>query len=117
MKTLKFVGLVALFGTALFSFSGQKIISKEQFGDKWPFTVERGILQCKEGKVILFHANGKVYSVNGKADGLAKSRGYHDIREIWKNNPEYSKFFAPDDPEHPKINIGPIIEEGLKLCD
>ena len=83
-----------------------KLITKMDFGDKWPFTVNEGRLEC-EGFAVIFHANGKAYGVNGAATGQKK---YSDIKEIWADDPKY-----PD--MNIKIDIGPIIEKGLKLCE
>lgn len=96
--------------------AGSKVISESQYGKNWPFTVKSGTLECLNGNIVVFHANGQTYAINGSADGVAGSRGYKDLREIWRNNPEYDKYFSKNDPDHPKINIGPIIKEGLQLC-
>jgi hypothetical protein len=58
--------------------------------------------------VLTFTAGGKTYGLNGTARNLEKQRGYADIREIWKDDPVDSGA---------KINIGPIIEKGLSLCE
>ena len=82
-------------------------ISKQEFGNDWPFTVDEGILACKgSGGVgeVVFTANGASYAVNGVAKGTKK---YRPIEEVWAENPT-----VPGT----KKNIGPIIERGLKLC-
>lgn len=82
-------------------------ITKQEFGEKWPLTVDEGILACK-GKggfgEVIFKANGKTYAVNGIAMGTKK---YIPVDEIWANDPSASVL---------KKNIGPIIDRGLKLC-
>jgi hypothetical protein len=82
-------------------------ITKQEFGTKWPFTVDEGTLACK-GKSsfgeVIFTANGKTYAINGTAKGTKK---YLSIDEIWADNPSVSGV---------KKDIGPIIERGLKLC-
>jgi len=50
----------------------------------------------------VFIVNGKVYAVNGNA----KIR-YRDTFEIWRDNPKIPGT---------KINIGEMIQMGLKLC-
>jgi hypothetical protein len=83
-------------------------ITKQEFGDKWPFTVDEGILACKGTSSfgeVTFTANGKTYAVNGAARGTKK---YIPADEIWADNP--SPLGGP------KKDIGPIIERGLKLC-
>ena len=82
-------------------------ITKQEFGAKWPLTVDEGILACKgRGGVgeVIFMANGKTYAVNGTAKSAKK---YIPIDEIWADNPSVSGL---------KKDIGPIIERGLKLC-
>ena len=87
-------------------------VTAEEFGDKWPFTVNEGRLGCLNTRVsgnlkasdIVFTTGGKTYALNGTAGGSGK---YLDVEPIWKNNP---------DPFIPKISIGPMISEGLKLC-
>jgi hypothetical protein len=82
-------------------------ITKQEFGTKWPLTVDEGVLACKgRGGVgeVVFTTNGKTYAVNGIAKGTKK---YIPIDEIWANNPSVSGL---------KKDIGPIIERGLKLC-
>ena len=79
-------------------------ISEKDYGDKWPFTVASGRVECIAPSKVVFHANGKTYAVNGMASG---DKRFRDLREIWRDNP---------DPIFPKINIGPIIDKGLTLC-
>lgn len=85
-----------------------KIISKESFGGNWPFSVDSGLLRCEHTYVhssVLFETNNKVYAVN---DSAMAAKRYEDIDEIWLGNTQ---------PYSPKISIGPIIQEGLKLCE
>ena len=80
-------------------------ITRAQFGDAWPFTVDEGVLRCEgEGGVgaVIFEAEGTEYGVNG----VAKSQGYADVEPIWADDPSIGA----------KKNIGPIIDRGLELC-
>lgn len=79
-----------------------KKIYQSQFGDDWPFSVPEGMLEC-DGSTVTFIANKKIYAVNGLADAA----GYEDIEEIWLDSKT---------PYQRKMDIGPIINEGLKLC-
>ncbi len=86
-------------------------ISEKDYGDRWPFLVSKGKLNC-EGRsgfgAVTFTAQGITYAINGTAKALAKQRkGWKDIDEIWKSNPKLPGT---------KINISPIIEKGLSLC-
>lgn len=86
-------------------------ITRQEYGDQWPFTVDEGVLSCKKigyvGNVelheVLFTTNGVTYAVNGTA---RSNKAYADVREIWADD-QYSI--------GPKKNIGPIIDRGLSL--
>ena len=58
-------------------------ISRSEFGDTWPFTVESGELACVgPGKNVVLTTGGTTYGVNG----TAKSR-YPTVDPIWKEQP------------------------------
>jgi hypothetical protein len=77
-------------------------VSRADFGDEWPLTVESGTLSCQAGRAVVFLApDGTAYGVNGTA------ANYEDIDPIWADSGvDYA----------PKKNIGPLIEAGLELC-
>lgn len=78
-------------------------VRREDFGENWPLTVDAGVVRCQNGAVT-FTSNGFNYDVNGTA--MTKNRG-KKIDEIWADDPKNAGL---------KINIGPIIDLGLKLC-
>jgi len=79
-------------------------ISNATFQGEWMLTVDSGELLCEAPNTVIFIApDGTKYAVNG----TAKSRGYTDIQPIWKDNPQIPGT---------KVNIGSLIDEGLKLC-
>ena len=91
-------------------------VSKIQFKERWPLTVNSGTISCDpvppvpgmpNVQLVTFTSNGRTYALNGIALGFAKRRGWLDIRAIWK-----------DDPAIPglKIDISPLINRGLALC-
>lgn len=101
-----------------------KEIHQSSYGESWPFTVESGELGCYE-QAVFFIANDKEYAVNG----VAQSKGYDAIEPIWKEDSsllEYQKAIAKkenktlrqvqDEMGVSRVNIGPILQEGLKLC-
>jgi hypothetical protein len=58
-------------------------VSRAEFGDKWPLTVEEGVLRCDpRGALgaVLFETGGRRYAVNG----TAKSLGHRPIDPIWR---------------------------------
>jgi hypothetical protein len=82
-------------------------VSRADYGKDWPLTVESGTLHCEDPGAVTFTAdNGTTYWVNGTAGNQAKTRGWADIRSIWADDPAYAGL---------KINIGPLIDDGLKL--
>jgi len=84
--------------------SNRRIISSSDLPGEWMLTVDSGELLCIPPKKVVFVApDGTEYGVNGTAKGF----GYPEITPIWKDNPAI---------EGTKVNIGPLIEEGLKLC-
>lgn len=75
---------------------------------EWPLTVSEGEVRCEvrdgvEG-VIFRTPDGKDYLVNE----TAQSRGLSGIDPIWKQDPEVPGTH---------INIAPVLDRGLKLCE
>lgn len=103
MRALIFAGVVtiaAACGSTRATDPGH--VTREQFGTRWPLTLLEGTLRCEPGRVIVIRAtDGRDFGVNGMA---AK---YPDIAPVWA-----------DDPAIPglKMDIGPLIDAGLKLC-
>lgn len=93
---------------------GEATITRIEYGDAWPFTVDNGVLRGKptgkrtSGGSILaevtFTANGTTYALNGIA---RESQRYAEVDAVWAK-----------DPSIPGANksIGPIIERGLELA-
>jgi hypothetical protein len=99
------LSLVILGGCASSSDTKTIIVSKAGFGDSWPLTVDSGELAC-EGSAVTFKApDGTTYAVNGTARG---STDLPEIDRIWAEAPGTMGL---------KINIGPLIDAGLELCD
>ena len=81
-------------------------VSREQYGEDWPFTVDFGMISCRGINSVVFRTQDhRSYAVNGVAMSEKK---YRDLREILRDK--------PDTPGY-KVSIGPIIREGLSLCD
>lgn len=80
-------------------------VTADQFGDKWPLTVDKGTLHCEPPTRIVFTApDGQKYGVNGSA-----SNDYVTIIEITKDTESMGQKFKMD----PSI----LIDEGMKLCE
>lgn len=81
-------------------------VSRVEFGDAWPLTVERGTLLCID-QAVVFSSGGVNYAVNGTAVQRASEFGWRDIEAIWADNPTVAGL---------KKDIGPLIERGRALC-
>jgi flagellum-specific peptidoglycan hydrolase FlgJ len=87
---------------------------QEDYGEKWPFTLPNGELECYHPGIVTFKANGITYAVNG----LAKSRGYAKIDDILKIDPNIipNQNGLQQDMGIVKMDIRNIIKRGLELC-
>ena len=45
----------------------ERRVSRDDYGDGWPFTVEEGLLSCREFSSVVFTVDGTSYGVNGDA--------------------------------------------------
>ena len=81
-------------------------VTAQQFGDKWPLTVDRAIIGCRplyppDVKIVALFLNdaGTLYGLNGTALGLV-SREFKDPHPIWKAG----------------FDISPLQDATRKLC-
>jgi len=90
------------------SYAKSLVVTKAEYGDKWPFTISTIELECSMNAVIMHTSNG-IYSLNGKAMGVYKDR-YPTWREIARPYPGLND---------PKAKMPPpsgLIQRGLELC-
>jgi hypothetical protein len=81
-------------------------VSRADFGEEWPLTVDSGVLSCEGAGSVYFTADdGRRYAVNGTAMTAGDAQR---IDAIWADDPTGLS---------PKKNIGPLIDTGLKLCE
>lgn len=77
---------------------------------EWPLTVSKGVVRCEgsdgSGSVIFRAPDGMDYAVNGTA--MTVKQDLPNIEAIWKKDP---------DVPGTRINIGPVIDKGLELCE
>ncbi len=81
---------------------------------KWPFTVSHGILGCHNPPgpgAVTFNVDGTTYWINGTAGDVAEQEHYEDVHPIWL------KERSPYGGEDLRVDIGGIIDRGLKLCE
>jgi len=77
-----------LFLTAIVSgcsYSTNMKIGRDDLGDRWPFTVNSGVIACNHpSSAVVFFTNEKIYAVNEVAKGQKR---YADVREILRAHP------------------------------
>ena len=87
-------------------------ISQADYGKAWPLTIPEATLYCEQNMVWVVYRR-IAYPVNGMASaGLAKryrSLTVHPIEDIWLHDDRYPGTGL-------RINISPLIDDGLKLC-
>ena len=84
-------------------------ITRADYGDAWPFTVEAGEVRCMNSRGpgsgdVVFIVNGTTYAINGTAKA---TKQYADVRPIWRDNPTIAGL---------KVSLQPILDLGLSLC-
>jgi hypothetical protein len=103
-------------------------ISRADFGDKWPLTVEPGTLACSEIIVtgwtgprllaVTFETGSRSFPLNGVARSHKPGPNIDSITSpgepIWVTDPITKEKV---DVGPPLKNIGPLIDTGLKLCE
>jgi hypothetical protein len=95
----------------------QVTITRTEYGDAWPFTVDSGVLKGvltgrtlsngRELAEVTFTTGGKTYYVNGTAKGTGR---YAELDEIWALDSSTSKDLGL------RKSMSPIINRGLKLA-
>ena len=87
-------------------------VSRADFGDRWPLTVEEGVLVCsREGSrvIVTFLVTGSTreYALNASAE----RQGFPPINPIWADDPRYASSGAGI-----KVAITPLRSRALALC-
>jgi len=87
-------------------------VSSQEYGDKWPYTIPEGVLECQTRIVVGYvkndvtiRYNGRIYAINGSARG---NHNFAPLEQIWRDNPEHPGSKIPDPG---------IIKRGLQLCE
>ena len=109
VANLLVVGIVAF--VALACGDGGHTITKADYGDDWPLTVDDVKLFCDREFMVWIEADGFAYPVNGVAmDWLARIHPDKEIRDfddIWRENPDLPDTY---------VGVGGLIDDGLALC-
>lgn len=105
MRTRITIAILSLIvaATVMVACGGGKEIHRSDYGNDWPFTVSSGTLHC-DRQMVWFEANGgRKYALNGTA--RTHLDGALPLEHIWRSRSNGLK-----------VNIGPMIREGLALC-
>ena len=98
---------------------GTKTIYRENIGEEWPLTIERGYLYCNcvdRGGFPFFQCVKGAVNIHNPLEGVTYSvNGVHDPRFVRVADIEPIRQTDPEDPSV-KIDLGPLIERGLELC-
>ena len=86
----------------------EKRVDREALGDRWPFTVDDGVLINKSGAIIFKHG-GQEYGLNGEA----LAQGYAHIEPIWKKSAEVPDCMVGK--SEMKVSLIEVINLGLNL--
>jgi hypothetical protein len=81
-------------------------MARADWDDEWPLTVDSGTVRCEKGLHVLFEADGTTYAANGTA--MTQRPELPRIQEIWADSPDMPGL---------KIDISPVLDTGLALCD
>lgn len=88
--------------------SGGHEITKSRYGSAWPLTVDSVTLHCENSAVWVERPGGTQYPLNGVAE--MRLRDAQPLERIWRY--DHARGGAPY-----RISIGPLIQDGLALCD
>lgn len=108
IKGLFGLALAGLFSTVVLA-AGPQLISADDYGTAWPFTVEEMHLSCLPGNavVVMDSETGAMYPLNGIARSKASALALEPLDKVWRADPNNSGA---------KVDLGPLIEKGLQLC-
>lgn len=83
---------------------GSAEVSRADFGDEWPLTVEQGELRCDRG-VLTFTADESTYALNAAA---LEATDHPEIDSIWADDPK--------DENGLHMSLSPLLARAGELC-
>lgn len=90
----------------------ERRITQAEFGAKWPFTVDGGLLRCSRFTEVTFASDGHTYALNGTARDNPQ---FEDVLPILAEDPAAVDW--PTLPERAKKkSVQPIIDAGRALA-
>ncbi|MGQ4647915.1 DUF2511 domain-containing protein [Lyngbya aestuarii] len=87
--------------------------TKAEFGEKWPFTVDQGEVDCvllpnyDSLGAAIFRTSTGVYALNETALAIGEASNYKHVGEIWKDHPKLTGT---------KMSILTIIQASSQVC-
>ena len=86
--------------------ASRKAVRSGDYGSSWPLTVNSATLCCKF-RAVWVEVDRKKYGLNGTSKAMLPRYGHacFDLEEIWREHPD----------GRGKVNIGPLIRDGLAL--
>ena len=128
--------LLALVILACACGSGNSItVKKSDYGTRWPLTVSEAVLTCEGPWAVFAKVDGNYYGVNGMGKTWVEKeypQKARNIKHIWREDSRMIGEFRealkaqgeslpreglPADMGTPHMNMMPLINDGLKLCD
>lgn len=108
---MRSVALVLLFTAGGVAAASEKneVVTRFEFGARWPLKVPQATLECRALGRIVLKANGKTYWFNGLASGAAKKNGWANLEDIWIDDPDIGIPGA-------KKSIAPLNDRAQRLC-
>ena len=108
----------------------RKLIGRDTFVGTWPFSVDRGQIECRDPMAVYFRTpDGRLWPLNGWAGVHAERYGAEPSKdEIWPIDEEEIEAqirqlreagYSDTTREHVgilRINLGDVLDYGLKVC-
>lgn len=108
-KAIAVVAVSVLSAAAVIFLSGSSesgiAISADEYEGAWPFTVDAGRIECRQGMAAVFTAGDTTYQLNG----AASHQGYEPLQGIWR----YDDRFPGSEV---RVSISDVLKQALELC-
>ena len=86
------------------------ILLAADYGDRWPLTIPEVQIECLFGSAVVVtdRSTGQRYAVNGTALSQLERLNAVRVDAVWKPDPDLPGL---------KVNISPLLDAGLRLCN
>ena len=82
-----------------------RLVTQDELGDRWPFTVASGYVDCIQDDTPVFRSSTRTYGLTGYG---TTNLGLPEIDPIWKDNPNIAGV---------KISLTPITNLARQQCE